>query len=349
MRTVVGTMTGTSMDGVDAVAIEIDGFGLDMQVRYIALTSTDLGDARDLLRQLAKNGGTDEQMSSGAIAVGELTLTSINALALPKIDAIALHGQTVFHAPPTSVQLIDASIIATSFDCAVLTDPRQQDLALGGQGAPITPLADWVLFRDYELSTAVVNLGGFCNITCIPAHASPCDVTGFDLCSCNLLLNTVSQQLLGMEYDEDGKVASTGTPCDAVVEEIKMQLQLQHSEHRSLGTNDDLRDFILTKTEIAPNDLLASIHVAIGACVNDATQEYGRVLLAGGGVFNKVLVSNIAHTGTTETLGVPIQAREGMAMAILGALALDGISITLPQVTGRQETTDVVGWTYAKP
>ena len=126
-------------------------------------------------------------------------------------------------------------------------------------------------------------------------------------------------------------------------------LSEQSNEQRSLGTDDDLGEYALQiGKHLTTEDLLASATKAIGACIFGSIGGQ-RLLLAGGGVHNKALVEATPNNGTTELLGVPTQAREAMAMAILGALAQDGVSITLPQITGRKETTELVGWTQASP
>ena len=349
MRIVVGTMTGTSMDGVDAVAVTIDGFGKSMSASFLQMESCELGVAKKELQKLASAGGTQEEMDNAAILVGEITATAISKLDLDVVDIIALHGQTVYHKPPKSIQLIDPEPIVTKFPCTVLTDPRQGDLQLGGQGAPITPLADWVMFRSAETSTAIVNLGGFCNVTLLPANCQPNQIQGFDVCCCNLLLNAIAKERLGAEYDMNGDAALRGkvdeTICNALFESLSEQAETR----RSLGSNDDIGEYaIQIGKSSTTEDLLASAVRAIGACISGSTDAQ-RILLAGGGVRNKTLFNAIENDGTTELLGVPTQAREAMAMAILGALAQDGVSITLPLVTGRMETSELVGWIQASP
>jgi len=343
-------MTGTSMDGVDVVGVQINGHHLEMTVSFLSMASTGLGSIQKTLKLLATHGGSTDELDEAALEVGRLTKETIEDLQLQQIDLIALHGQTIFHEPPKSVQLIDAMEIVNSFDCDVLTDPRQQDLQLGGQGAPITPLADWIMFRDDDSSTAIVNLGGFCNVTILPAHSTPKDIRGFDVCCCNLLLDAIAQHAFGKDFDEGGTHALQGNPDEAITQLLLETLNEQRRLKRSLGTNDDVSTFVLQLGKhIPPEDLLASATSAIGQCITQSIQEIDRVFLAGGGVHNESLCRAIQNSGTTETLGVPTQAREGMAMAILGALAQDGVSITLPQITGRRETDSVVGWTQASP
>jgi len=301
------------------------------------------------LLKLASKGGTQEEMDNAAIIVGEITATAISKLDLDTVDLIALHGQTVYHKPPKSLQLIDPTPIVKQFPCTVLTDPRQGDLQLGGQGAPITPLADWVMFRAAETSTAIVNLGGFCNITLLPANCQLNQIQGFDVCCCNLLLNAIAMERLGTEYDMNGDAALRGKVDESICNALFESLSEQVETRRSLGSNDDLGEYaIQIGKSSTTEDLLASAVKAIGACIS-GSMDAQRILLAGGGVRNKTLFNSIKNDGTTELLGVPTQAREAMAMAILGALATDGVSITLPHITGRQETDSVVGWTQASP
>ena len=350
MRIGVGTMTGTSMDGIDAVAVHIDGAGIDMKATYLSMASVEMGELRDTLQQLAMNDVPTKEGESAALALGNLTTKAIQALHLQHIDFIALHGQTIFHKPPTSIQLINPELVIRTFDCNVYTDPRRQDLLLGGEGAPITPLADWVMFRSEDESTAIVNLGGFCNVTLLPAGCTTSDIEGFDVCSCNLLLNTISQHAWNEPFDRDGTHALQGTIDSHVKEKILQALSAQHTANRSLGTDDELGEYALDLGKhLTPEDLLASATSAIGACISQAVVNIDRVFLAGGGIHNKSLFGHIRNQGTTDVLGVPTQAREGMAMAILSALAQDGVSITLPQITGRRCVKETVGWTQVNP
>ncbi|MBC8201774.1 MAG: anhydro-N-acetylmuramic acid kinase [Planctomycetes bacterium] len=349
MRIVVGTMTGTSMDGVDAAKVCIDGYGESICATFLQTESCGLGSAKKELLKLASIGGTKEEMETAAINIGEITAIAISKLHLETVDIIALHGQTVYHEPPKSVQLIDPEPISKKFPCTILTNPRQGDLLLGGQGAPITPLADWVMFRSATESTSIVNLGGFCNITVLPAHCQPNQIRGFDVCCCNLLLNAIARERLGEECDMNGETALKGCVDKTIRSALLDRLSAQASANRSLGTKDDLGEYALQiGKNTSTQDLLASAVVAIGACISSCCDTQ-RILLAGGGVYNRALCNAIKNNGTTEALGIPVQAREAMAMAILGALAQDGVSITLPQITGRKETSECVGWIQASP
>ena len=115
MRTIVGTMTGTSMDGVDAVATNIYGFGLSMTASFVSLESCEIGESKIAFRKLASIGGTKEETDSAAWQIGIITAQAISQLKLAHIDLVALHGQTIFHAPPKSIQLINPTLLPIRF------------------------------------------------------------------------------------------------------------------------------------------------------------------------------------------------------------------------------------------
>src|SRR6185436_14618647 len=142
------------------------------------------------------------EIADAALALGELHARAVaKAAAGCRLDLIAAHGQTVFHAPPLSWQMLNPWPLVRDLQTSVVFDLRGADLAHGGQGAPITPLADWVLFRSNSRTRAVVNLGGFCNLTLLPP-GRPDMVRGFDVCACNQLLDHIARGILQRPFDE---------------------------------------------------------------------------------------------------------------------------------------------------
>ncbi|MEM1010925.1 MAG: anhydro-N-acetylmuramic acid kinase [Planctomycetota bacterium] len=383
-RLVAGCMTGTSLDGLDVALVEIVGSGLDMTATLVATASRDLGDCGPRLRDLA----TNVPMTAGDIArvcrdFGRLHADVLRGLAGDRrLDLVAIHGQTVFHRPPVSWQLIDPWPVVQALNCPVVTDLRGADLVADGEGAPITPLADWVLFRDATRSRAIVNLGGFCNVTLLPAGDDIAGIRGFDVCVCNQLLDAAARRALGEPFDRDGGAAALGEVDDTASSELQQLLLAQRAQDRSLGTDDESLSWLDAHVDdLAPNDLLATTTHAIGRTIRDVLEtkphaersvasdpESSRsdvrpgptlrsglgfdrseveVVIAGGGARNAALVGAMGPTKTTDTFGVPIEAREAVAMAILGALAHDRVPITLPAVTRRQEVVPLPGsWTY---
>ena len=356
-RFVIGAMTGTSLDGIDVALVRITGQGLSLQAELLQHHSAALDPLVPQLRAFSQQ----QPATAGAVAELALRFGSLHARVLRELidrtgcrpDLIALHGQTVFHQPPVSWQLINPAPIAADSDCPVVFDLRQADLAAGGQGAPITPLADWILFRNPERRRAIVNLGGFCNLTLLPRAtdaAGHCEIQARDLCACNQLLNAIAQRAFSAPYDPDGRNAASGRTIEVLVEDLAARLAAQNAGGRSLGTGDELAAWIdSVDDEVAGCDLAASATRAIGRTIAASIGEHAdEIILAGGGTRHRPLVQTIrdhasVEVSRTETFGILAEAREAVAMAVLGALCADGVPITLPQVTGCRTPAPVAG------
>lgn len=360
-RQAIGVMTGTSMDGADAVRVSFEGYGLNLQAQVEAHHFVSMGELAGRLRGASM--GVAQTAQQWSQLSDDLALVCIQAIGgvmddQCRPDLLAVHGQTLFHAPPLSLQLLNAAPIARKFGVPVISNFRQADLAAGGQGAPITPLADWIFFRDPSQARAIVNLGGFANVTLLPAaHASIdlAEVAGFDCCSCNQLLDALARSRLDCPYDKDGQVALRGS-VDDVARNVAVQVLCeQRNQRRSLGSGDELpAKLVKTFESLAPDDALAtataSVAASIAASLNGGLEKdtLGEVLVAGGGARNTALVQALDKelhrpVRLTSEVGVPIEAREAAAMAALGILSSDGIAITLPQITGCSDPAPLAG------
>lgn len=384
-RIVLGAMTGTSLDGIDVAVARVVGTGLKLRAQLIAHHSAGLGPLGPRLRAAAEQ----QPLTAGAFAAlaldfghfhAEVCATAWEAARAaqparasraapalrPHPHLAAVHGQTVFHAPPSSWQLINPHPIARALQCPVVYDLRGADLCEAGQGAPLTPLADWVLFRAPH-ARAVVNLGGFANATLLPAAATDhlssevAAIRGRDLCACNQLLDRAARQVLRQPFDRDGEVALSGTAHADAVEDIAEHLLAPGHDcpaagnprsnpppARSLGTGDEawhcLANWIRT---LAPADLLASLADAVGLTVGRSLAHSPHVprdvVVAGGGARHQRVLRAIRDTAgvpvmLSSELGIPVDQRESLGWAVLGALAQDGATISLPAVTGRSAT-----------
>ncbi len=357
-------MTGTSIDAIDTAAVCITGRGLSARATLRGVASASFGELAARLRSAHRQ----DPMTAREFALLSRDLALAHIAPLQELarlhgppDLVALHGQTLFHQPPLSLQLINAPVVAHALNCAVVHNLRAADLAAGGQGAPITPLADWMLFRSTRAWRVIVNLGGFSNATVLPSKpraSSPresraawiASVRGFDLCLCNQLLDHLARTRAGMPFDCDGALALTGRPQSAPLHTLSTLLDAQRRCGRSLGTADEMlaqaaeslaslspADALATAVEAIARTIAAAIHEQLAA--NDPATK-AEVLVAGGGAKNKALVVALSRSAglpvlPTDAAGCPSDARECVAMALLGALAVDGESITLAQVTMR--------------
>lgn len=364
-------MTGTSLDGLDVALVETTGRGWDLSVKLVSHRQADLDAVADALAELA--GGTATRSVDvlrtarllGAVhAEAVAALLSAAGLSAADVDFVVAHGQTVWHAPDEpgggmSWQLLDPWPIVRQLGVAVCHDLRQADLVAGGQGAPITPASDLVIYGDR--ADAVVNLGGVCNVTVwsgagTDGAATPSSqrvdlVRGGDVGPCNLLLDGLVQRLVpGAWYDVDGRRAAAGSVDDGAVAQIDTAVRAAIGTSRTLGreTFDAAwLDHLASEVRGWPVPVvLASAVEVVAGLLAAALAKRGatRVVLAGGGARNQALAAAIDRRcgdGMTVTLsddlGVPCEAREAMAMAVLGALCDDGVPITLPAVTGATE------------
>lgn len=367
-RLVLGAMTGTSIDGIDLAIVRVRGTGLAMRAEPVAFRSASLGGLEPRLRAAADQ----VPMTAGDFAelardLGLLHAREARALlaeaGIDRIHLAALHGQTVFHRPPCSWQLLNAHPVSAELGCDVVFDLRGHDLAAGGEGAPLTPLADWVLFRTGH-PRAVVNLGGFANATLLPADdGAPAatrvaQIRGADLCACNQLLDRASRTVLGRDFDAGGEAAARGTANAQAVAELDAMLS-PPTDGRSLGTGDELGEWVeRAARRLAPNDLLATAARAIGHAIGARLRHGGArdVVVAGGGARHAPLRAAITDSAgcpvrTSDDLGIPVGSRECVGWAVLGALAQDGTEIALPAVTRRRAPTRVIAgtWQNARP
>ena len=340
-RRVVGCMTGTSIDALDAALVSIEGAGLGLRAQFMRGQTRPLGDLGTRLRRLA----AQDPMPAGQIAglARDFALLHIEVvrelLGSESADLIAVHGQTVFHAPPLSWQLFSPAPLAHALQAPVVCDLRAADLAAGGQGAPITPLADFVLFRDEAETRAVVNLGGFCNYTLLPAgrplggsgdlETWAGAVRGGDISACNQLLDALARALFAAPFDEDGRHARAGRMQSGPRYELLTLLRAQSQAGRALGTGDELSAWIAQHRDACSGDDLArtaceAVATVIVESIAAVAQHSGvgpvrRYLLAGGGARNPVLREALAARAATASGGPGARPRATPSSGAAGA------------------------------
>jgi len=347
-RLAAGCMTGTSLDAIDAALIRVEGEGLGMRVAFERTASVPLGSLGKRLRPITQQRRRPiGDIARCAAMIGECHTQTLKTLIGDDIvDFVAVHGQTVFHEANVTCQLINPHPIVAALGVPVAYDFRGADVAHGGGGAPITPLADHVFYRDAAETRAVVNLGGFANFTWLPPARETGDtalasIRGGDICVCNQLLDFIARRCFKKAYDKGGRRARKGAVHPHAEESLAPLLDRQARDSRSLGTGDEATDWARSfQQQCTGNDLAATACHVIGRVVAHAVTDADRVILAGGGALNQTLVdalraSTQAEVVGSDGLGVPAQYREAGAMAVLAALAQDGVGITLPQVTGR--------------
>lgn len=353
----VGLMSGTSVDGVNAAAVAertVDG---RRRYRLIAHRHTPFGrELRDAVLQAA-SGALLSAEAIGALhsALGEIYADSAATLIAGlsgKPAVVGMHGQTVAHHPSRGItlQLGDASRVALRTGIPTVNDFRTADVSAGGEGAPLTPFSDHALFAD-GTPRVVLNLGGIANLTLLPT-ASSADVLGFDSGPANMLVDALAWRA-GELLDRDGAGARRGRPMPGALERALAHPFFAHRAPKSTGREEFGRDFadgLLADVEREGgtlDDALATATALTARSVAEALRretprgvKWTECLVAGGGALNPVLLERLREAlspvpvRTTDEVGVPVQAREAMAFAILALARLRGEPNTLPRCTG---------------
>lgn len=335
---VTGLMSGSSMDGVDLACCELQWDGRKWD--YTILAAETYAYNRELLVKLEeacnwKREKIDELDRELGLYYAEL-LNSFHRKEKLNPDLIASHGHTILHDPNKGITLQagEGGIMASLTGITVVNDFRREDVAQGGQGAPLVPLGDRLLFSAYD---GCLNLGGFANISC---ENSEGERIAYDLCPANMALNWVAS-LEGLAYDHSGQMARKG----AVNPELLFRLnQLEFyaiSAPKSLGREWFLDQFlpVVRRSKLSTVDLMASLaeHIAqqISRGINQA--GIGSLLVTGGGTLNQALIENIKNH-TSASLAIPdellIHYKEALIFALLGVLKTRGEVNCLASVTG---------------
>lgn len=366
----VGLMSGTSMDGVDAVLVNFKHH----QPQVIATHDQPIPDG--LLKKLHHLAdpavGDINLLGECDRACGELFATAVNNLLkqanvkASEIIAIGSHGQTIRHMPnaehPFTIQIGDPNVIAARTNIDTIADFRRKDIALGGQGAPLVPAFHQQLFQSSQQDRIILNIGGIANITWLPADNS--DIKGFDTGPGNTLLDHWFSLHHQPKYDHQGQWSSGGT-----VNAVLLAQMLQHpyfsmpapkSTGRELFNHQWLANHLNKFEQLSPQDIQATLtQLTVESIATDIEQlamvEQLAVNLAvyvcGGGVFNLDLIAKLAtrlpniKINTTDALGLAPQWVEGIAFAWLAYCYHHNIPSNLPQVTGASRAA-VLGGLY---
>lgn len=336
---VIGTMSGTSLDGLDIAycSFEFSKNKWSFKINE-ATTVTFLDNINKKLKTAIKMDGLDLMKLHNEL--GNFIGLSINNFVSEykidrnKIDCISSHGHTIFHQPEISLttQIGNGANISALTYLPVICDFRTTDIALNGQGAPLVPIGDKLLFSEYEYC---VNLGGIANISFEKNN----ERIAFDICPVNIVLNKLSQNL-GFDYDKNGDLAKAGTIDKELLNQLNKLIYYQKSNPKSLGIEWIENEFfpIINSFNISIKDKLRTFveHIAIQIS-NNINAKNSSVLLSGGGTFNSFLVDRIKANINNQII-IPsnqiINFKEALIFAFLGILRLRHEVNCLQSVTG---------------
>ncbi len=358
VRIVAGLMSGTSVDAIDVALIRIVPNGLDVDVDVIAYEEFPWTSAeRDAILRVSTTHISAQELAIIDRMVGERfsdALARLNQNINEKIDAIGFHGQTIAHVPvapsgygPSTLQIGTPHACARLFRCPVVFDFRRSDMLAGGQGAPLVPAADNLMFHRDILSEpiAIQNIGGIANVTYLSQGRSP---IGFDTGPGNMVLDQIMKLRMDRPFDLGGEVAASGE----VVADFLRSLQTWHIPKPppiSYGRENFGSNFVnrlLTEWDSLPTaDIMATVSEWTAGTISQAFEFLPgipkRVFLAGGGAKNLDLIRRLERQlGQTilsiDRLGISSDAREAAAFAVLADARLRGVVFDLRDVTGSQ-------------
>ena len=355
-RRVVGLNSGTSADGVDAVVARIFGAGDSTRVTVEAFVTLPYPEP---LRACLLAGPTSAaEVAAFDVAVGaafaDAAEAALAAAGGGPCDLVASHGQTISHLPRSAggpgatLQIGQPAILAERLAAPVVSDFRVRDVAAGGEGAPLVPLADFILFGRAGHVRAVQNIGGIANLSVVGDRVE--DVYAFDTGPGNMPIDAASRALFGRACDEDGAHAARGAVDEAVVAELLADPFFGQPPPRSTGRErygEGFLNRLLPRFTGRPDDLLATLTRFVAASIHFAYARWvlprspvAEVLISGGGVHNRTLMRWLGEllaplpVRSTAALSVDPDAKEAVAFALLANETLHGRAGNLPGATG---------------
>lgn len=366
---VIGLMSGTSTDGIDAVLVRLRESDTGYTIRSSQLETFAYAPAlrRRLLAVAEGRPATAEQIGRLNADLGVAFANAVDKIraragASIRIDLIGSHGHTIFHGPPgagrgtpTTLQIGEPAIIAAHTRITTVADFRPADVAAGGQGAPLVPYVHALLFRDRTRNRAIHNLGGISNVTYVPAYSREGEVIAFDTGPANMVIDAVTEAVTGgrLRVDKDGRMAARGRVEGGLLRDLMRHPFLRLPLPKSTGREDFGRAFVarfLARARhkgLTPADMVATATAFTAHSVARAYRDFllplgsiEEVYFCGGGCRNPTLLAMLhaelgfARAGVTDEIDVSADALEAIAFAVLAVEAVRGRPANLPSVTG---------------
>jgi anhydro-N-acetylmuramic acid kinase len=385
---VLGLMSGTSADGIDVALAKISGAPPSLNAQLLKHTSIDFPAAirQEILRVAEQQPISAGQLSQLNFRLGEVFAEAVVAacqrfhVSMKKITLIGSHGQTIFHQgqpipylgrrTASTLQIGEASIIAGRTGITTVADFRPADIAQGGQGAPLVPYADYLLYQHGSLGRVSLNLGGIANITVLPAAAKPTQVFAFDTGPANMLIDALISHFTNgrQRYDRNSAMAQSGRSMPGLVDELMCDPYLKQPPPKSTGREYYGRDYVKKVLSLGRRhrathaDLLRAATTFTALSIVDALNRFvlpadkiHQLIVSGGGARNPLIIAQLsaALAGVeilpSAELGVPEDAKEAFAFALMAYETFHQRPANLPSATGAREPAILGKISYAPP
>jgi anhydro-N-acetylmuramic acid kinase len=381
MKLVIGLMSGTSADGVDVAVVRINGSGKDTKLNIIGWRTFPFrADIKDLILKNShpKTAQLDEicrlNFLIAKIYVDSIfkTLEELK-IDISEVDLIGTHGQTIQHLPKevefyghrirATLQIGEPSVIAKLTGIVTVGNFRYGDIALGGEGAPLVPYFDYIIFSSDEANRCLLNIGGIANFTVIKKGGDVEEIMAFDTGPGNMVINSLTRKFFNYEFDRDGKIAFEGRVSDKLLMKMAEHPYIFKQPPKSTGREEFGAEFVewimdeAGKLSLKPEDIIATASEFTAYAVYKNYELFVRpkikadeVIVSGGGAYNKFILNSLRKyfnipVRLSDEFGIPVDAKEAICFAVLANETIAGNPTNVKSVTGARERT-ILGSVY---
>ncbi|MEO8665188.1 MAG: anhydro-N-acetylmuramic acid kinase [Ignavibacteria bacterium] len=369
-KTVIGVLSGTSVDAIDVVLVKINGSGISTKIKVIDFESYPINNRlRTFILDCSGNKkSTVENICKLNFIIGSAFADSIskiisrNNLKSKDIDLIGSHGQTIYHIPVSeqlfgfssrsTLQIGDPSVIANQTGIVTVGDFRTADMAIGGEGAPLVPYLDYILFSHKSKSRAFINIGGISNLTYLKSSCIQNDVIAFDSGPGNMIIDYLVKKYFGKNFDKDGKIALSGEVDSKLFDHICFKDKyFKKSPPKSTGREHYSGKFVesvLKKfSNVESKDIIATFtkFTAYSIYFNLIKYKSDEIIISGGGANNPAIFKYIKEyfidvpVYKMNDAGINPDNKEAVLFAVLANELVSGNKANMPSVSGSERNT----------
>jgi anhydro-N-acetylmuramic acid kinase len=362
---VIGIMSGTSLDGLDIALCRITPFGQNYKIKVLATSyaAYPVRLHKDLLRIVSADRIAKDELTAFEADLcsfyNKQIMSFISANKVGKVDLIGSHGQTIFHLDKRFAkgrkrygltwQLGDGDKIASQTWIPVISDFRRKDAALGGSGAPLTPVCHYHLFGSKKENRAILNIGGITNLTYLPKTGGKGAIRASDCGPGNMLVDQLMQGFYKRRYDSAGRKALAGRFSDALLKKMTSQSWFKKPFPKSLGREQFGREMVQrivhngNKLRLSKADIIATVSELTLLAVTGYLSNFplpSRLIVAGGGVHNDYFMKRLSEMLSgcevmdSGAMGIDPDYLEAVSFALLAAMFIKNDTASLPHVTG---------------
>jgi anhydro-N-acetylmuramic acid kinase len=382
---VAGVMSGTSADGINVALVRIQGHGFRSRFELLAHYEFPYpANVRRVILSVMNAGSASvADLSRLNLLLGELYSDAVRAAqrrARLECELVGCHGQTLYHqGTPTlflgrriacTWQTGEASVIAAKLGVPVIADFRAADIAAGGKGAPLVPFLDYALYRHRRYGRIVQNLGGIGNLTAIPPRAVPDEVVAFDTGPGNMVIDAVTEHFFERPFDRNGRIAARGEPIERVLQQLLRRPFFRLKPPKTAGREQFGREFVREFLQLCRradhNDVVATATALTARSIGNAVRKFvlpmvepparfREFVVSGGGTKNLTLMRMIREelaplkirVRTSDDFGLPSQAKEAVAFAMLAYQTWRHLPSNVPSATGAKHAAILGKVSYA--